>query len=46
MSASYSDETKEDSREVSMRALLEEEFKSVFGGTKPVTVPWAGLIYI
>lgn len=46
MSASYPDESKEDTQELSMRALLEEEFKSVFGGTKAVAVPWAGLIYV
>ncbi|MBT8162382.1 MULTISPECIES: hypothetical protein [Arthrobacter] len=46
MSASYSEETKDDAQDVTVRAVLEEEFKSVFGGTKPVAMPWAGLIYI
>ena len=46
MSASYSEETNDDAQDVTVRAVLEEEFKSVFGGTKPVAMPWAGLIYI
>ncbi len=46
MSGSRSDEQQENMQEVSVRALLDEEFKSVFGGTTPVTVPWAGLTFI
>jgi hypothetical protein len=30
----------------SILVVLEEGFRAVFGGTKPVAVPWAGLIYI
>lgn len=46
MSDSCPSETTENVQELSVKALLDEEFKAVFGGTKPVTVPWAGLIYI
>jgi hypothetical protein len=46
MSGSRSEETKENSQEPTMGALLDEEFQSVFGGTTPVTTPWAGLHFI
>ncbi|MCA4131715.1 hypothetical protein [Arthrobacter sp. M4] len=46
MSAARSEEIKQDSQELSIKALLDEEFKSVFGGSIPVTVPWAGLIFV
>ena len=31
--------------EVSMRALLEEEFRAVFGGTEPDSSAWLGLTF-
>ena len=46
MSGARSDEQQEKIQDVSVRALLDEEFKSVYGGTTPVTVPWAGLTFI
>jgi hypothetical protein len=46
MSDSRFEENKENTQELSVRVLLEEEFKTVFGGTTPVTVPWAGLTFI
>jgi len=46
MSGSRSEETKENSQELTMGALLDEEFRSVFGGTTPVTTPWGGLNFI
>lgn len=46
MSDSRFEENKENTHELSMRVLLEEEFKTVFGGTIPVTAPWAGLTFI
>jgi len=46
MPGSRFDENKENTDELSMRALLEEEFRAVFGGTTPVTTAWAGLTFI
>jgi hypothetical protein len=46
MSDSRIDESTENAHELSMRTVLEEEFKAVFGGTIPVTTPWAGLTFI
>ena len=46
MSGSRSDETKENFQELTVGALLDEEFRSVFGGTTPVATPWAGLNFI
>ncbi|HEY3572429.1 MAG TPA: hypothetical protein VGK98_01235 [Arthrobacter sp.] len=46
MSGSRSEETRENSQELTMGALLDEEFRSVFGGTTPVTTPWGGLNFI
>ena len=46
MSGSRSEETKENSQELTVDALLDEEFRSVFGGTTPVTAPWAGLFFV
>lgn len=46
MSGSRSDEIMEHSQELTMGALLDEEFRSVFDGTTPVATPWAGLIFI
>ncbi|MBU8865951.1 hypothetical protein [Paenarthrobacter aromaticivorans] len=46
MSGSRTDEIKENSPELTMGALLDEEFRSVFDGTTPVATPWAGLIFI
>lgn len=46
MSGSRSEEIKENSQELTMRALLDEEFRSVFEGTTPVATPWAGLNFI
>ena len=46
MSGKRSEETKENSPELSMGALLDEEFRSVFGGTTPVASPWVGLNFI
>jgi hypothetical protein len=45
MSARY-EETKENSQELSIGELLDEEFRSVYGGTTPVTTPWGGLSFI
>lgn len=46
MSGSRFEENKENADELSMRALLEEEFRAVFGGTTPATSAWAGLTFI
>jgi hypothetical protein len=46
MSDSRFDESTENTHELSMRTVLEEEFTAVFGGTIPVTTPWAGLTFI
>jgi hypothetical protein len=46
MSGSRLEETNENTDELPMRALLEEEFRAVFGGTLPVTAAWAGLTFI
>ncbi|MFK4296322.1 hypothetical protein ABH924_001459 [Arthrobacter sp. GAS37] len=46
MSGSRSEETKENPQELTVGALLDEEFRSVFGGTTPVASPWAGLSFI
>jgi hypothetical protein len=46
MSGSRSEENKENTDELSMGALREEEFRAVFGGTMPVTAAWAGLTFI
>ena len=46
MSDSHFEESKENSHELSVGIVLEEEFKAVFGGTTPVTTPWAGLTFI
>jgi hypothetical protein len=46
MSGSRSEEMKENSQEPTMGALLDEEFRSVFGGTAPVALPWAGLNFL
>jgi hypothetical protein len=46
MSASRFEEIKENSQDLTMRALLDEEFRSVFQGTTPVATPWDGLNYI
>lgn len=46
MSGSRLEETNENTDELSMRALREEEFRAVFGGTTPVTAAWAGLTFI
>ena len=41
----YEEENSENSSELSMGSLLEEEFKDVFGGATPVTTAWAGLTF-
>jgi hypothetical protein len=46
MSGSRSEETNEKSQELTIDLLLDEEFRSVFGGTTPVATPWAGLSFI
>lgn len=46
MSGSRFEEAKENTDELSVRALLEEEFKAVFGGTTPVATAWAGVTFI
>lgn len=46
MSGSPFEENKENAHELSVGALLEEEFRAVFGGTTPVTTAWAGLTFI
>jgi hypothetical protein len=46
MSGSRFEETKENTHELSVQALVEEEFRAVFGGTTPVTSAWAGLTFI
>jgi hypothetical protein len=46
MSGSRFEENKENTDELSMGALLEEEFRAVFGGTTPVATAWAGLTFI
>lgn len=45
MSDSRIEETKEEADELSMKALLEEEFRAVFGGSTPVATAWAGLTF-
>lgn len=45
MSDSHIEEQKKDPDELSMRALLEEEFRTVFGGSTPVATAWAGLTF-
>jgi hypothetical protein len=41
-------ETVDDSAKsaISEEDFSEEEFKAVFGGTVPVSTPWAGLLFI
>lgn len=46
MSGSPFEEDKENTDELSVRALLEEEFKAVFGGITPVATAWAGVTFI
>jgi hypothetical protein len=46
MSGSHVEESKENTTEPSTRAMLEEEFRGVFGGITPVTTAWAGLTFI
>jgi hypothetical protein len=46
MSGSNVEESKENITEAPTRAMLEEEFRAVFGGTTPVTTAWAGLTFI
>jgi len=46
MSDSRFEENKENTHELSMRIVLEEEFRAVFGGTTPVSTPWAGLTFV
>lgn len=46
MSGSHVEENKENITEASTRAILEEEFRAVFGGVTPVTTAWAGLTFI
>ena len=46
MSGSRSEETKENLQELTVGALLDEEFRSVFGGTTPLASPWAGLNFV
>jgi hypothetical protein len=46
MSGSHVEESKENTTEPSTRAMLEEEFRAVFGGITPVTTAWAGLTFI
>lgn len=46
MSGSRFEEDKENTDELSVRALLEEEFKAVYGGTTPVATAWAGVTFI
>ncbi|MET4620769.1 hypothetical protein ABIE18_002225 [Arthrobacter sp. 2762] len=46
MSGSRSEEIRENSQELTMGALLDEEFRSVFEGSTPVAAPWAGLYFI
>ncbi|WP_284981633.1 hypothetical protein [Arthrobacter sp. efr-133-TYG-118] len=46
MSGSRFEEDKENAHELSVKALLEEEFRAVFGGTTPVATAWAGLTFI
>lgn len=45
MPVSRVEETNENIHELSIAALLEEEFRAVFGGTTPVTTAWAGLTF-
>ncbi|WP_162486283.1 hypothetical protein [Arthrobacter sp. Rue61a] len=33
------------SLDFSMRGLLEEEFRAIFGGTEPIATAWAGLMF-
>jgi hypothetical protein len=46
MSGSRSEEIRENSQELTMGALLDEEFRSVFEGSTPVAAPWAGLYFM
>lgn len=46
MPGSRFEEDKESTHELSVKALLEEEFRAVFGGTTPVATAWAGLTFI
>ncbi|GAB2727757.1 hypothetical protein ACX801_13225 [Arthrobacter bambusae] len=46
MSGSRFEEDKGNAHELSVRALLEEEFRAVFGGSTPVATAWAGLTFI
>lgn len=46
MSGLRAEETRENTKELTMGALLDEEFRSVFGGTTPVASPWVGLNFI
>jgi hypothetical protein len=46
MSGSRFEENKENTDELSMKALLEEEFGAVFGGITPVATAWVGLKFI
>jgi hypothetical protein len=46
MSGSHVEESKENITDPSTRAMLEEEFRAVFGGITPVTTAWAGLTFI
>lgn len=45
MSGSRFEEDKENTDELSVRALLGEEVKAVFGGTTPVATAWAGVTF-
>ena len=45
MRGSRFDEEVEIDTELTIKALLEEEFKAVFGGTTPSTAAWAGLTF-
>ena len=46
MSGSHSEETEENAQELCISTLLDEEFRSAFGGTIPVTTPWVGLNFM
>ncbi|UVJ41318.1 hypothetical protein [Arthrobacter sp. CJ23] len=46
MSGSRFEENNENTDELSVSALLEEEFRAVFGGVTPVTTAWVGLTFI
>lgn len=46
MPGSRPEETTENAQELRIGALLDEEFRFVFGGTIPVSTPWVGLNFM